>query len=147
MSTTTISIKKTQYKHSVIARGEQHNNRTRYFKLLKAALGSDHTRWLDDQVAYRAAEQLAHTTIYGRDLNDYTQPRISKRSGEPLNGTGGGLELQVQFLVQAPTQLSNTRQTRQRDYELAVASAIDAGVITAEQAVAWRLGIPESASL
>lgn len=112
----------TFYQHGVIQPGFTKNNRTRFFELCRASLGNNFNDWIKNP-NYRDVEKLAHTSIYGKSLTTY-QPRKA-------------LELQVCFLIQAPKQLKN-RGKRQMSYEQAVTSAIDAGVVTGDQQLAWR---------
>ena len=113
----------TFYQHGVIQPGFNKNNRTRFFELCRSSLGSDFESWLKNP-NYRDVEKLAHTSIYGKSSATY-QPRKA-------------LELQVCFLLQAPRQLKNHNSNRRYSYEQAVASAIDAGVITGDQQLSWR---------
>jgi hypothetical protein len=123
----TVTISKPFYRHSAVADNESQNNRVRFFTMLRASLGDDYTQWLKHPM-YSSVEHLAHVTIYGR-TDEY---RAKK-----------GLELQVCYLQQARNQLSNRRQTMLYCYEQAVASAIDAGVISADDALKWRMGITQ----
>ena len=113
----------TFYQHGVIQSEFTKNNRTRFFELCRSTLGTNFDQWLKNP-NYREVEKLAHTVIYEKSLSTY-KPRKA-------------LELQVCFLLQAPKQLKNLKSKRRGAYEQAVASAIDAGVITGDQALSWR---------
>ena len=117
------------YKHAVIQPGFTVNCRTRFFKMCKAILGEDYAKWSDHPDRDKV-EELAHSLIYDQPISysDY------------LNGlkdpTQTALRLQLNFLLRAPFELKKSK--RQNCYEQVVASAIDAGVITADQVLSWR---------
>ena len=110
------------YKHSIVAPTFKINNRTRFYSLCKSALGADYKNWIKHQ-NYKEVEKLAHTVIYEHDPVTYKPKK--------------GLELQVCYLIQADANLGR-RSDRKQCYEQAVASAIDAGVVTADTVLTWR---------
>jgi hypothetical protein len=116
------------YAHSERRPGFKHNNRTRFFQLCKVTLGADYTKW-SDHPNRPEVEELAHIVIYGKT---YSYQSYRNSIGNPKETA---LRLQINFLLQAPSQL---RKTTHASYEQAIASAIDAGVVTADQVLAWR---------
>ena len=120
-STVVININN-RYSHSD-KNGFTQNNRTRFFKLCKNILGNDYENWLKHS-KWEEVERFAHSAIYKK-----TTPLLFVKNNTAL-------QLQVNFLLRAKTDLK--KNTRKNCYEQAVASAIDAGVITADKVLDWR---------
>jgi len=120
---------KNMYKHAVVQPGFTEINRTRFFKMCKTILGEDRTKWSDHPDRDKV-EELAHRLIYKQPM-----PYSAYLSGLK-DPDQTALRLQLNFLLRAPYDLKKSK--RQSCYEQVVASAIDAGVITADEVLSWR---------
>jgi hypothetical protein len=136
-STVVINLKHSPYNHNHrdIASGYIQNNRTRFFSLCKATLGTDYTTWPNHRNRSKV-EELAHDTIYGKTVVHGHQSYQSYKT-QLKNSDETALKLQINYLVRAKFDLKR-QANRQNCYEQVVASAIDAGVITADEVLNWR---------
>ena len=91
-------------------------NGVRFFSFLKTTLGADYKGWLKHP-DFDKMLQIAHNTIFNQST--------------PFK-KGGGLQLQVCFLIKADEQNKATKQKRANSYHDALMYAVLADVVSQE---------------
>ena len=104
------------YSYQYIDPVTNESNGSRLFSLLKTTLGADYKGWIKHP-DFNTVLEFAHNSIF------HESSAFKK---------GGGLQLQVAFLVKADEQSKATKKKREGSYHDALMYAMLAGVVSQE---------------